>query len=409
MSKEAIGGTGIAEAKSNAAAGSQGAKKIRKALIVGGGVGGLTLGTALRQRGIDAEIIELKRQHSVLGVGIIQPGNVLRALRTIGVMEACLAAGFPANERRYHDTEGRLLVTAPGTRIAGEDTPAISSLPRGELHRILLDAATRAGAKVSMGTTLSRFTDTGNGIEAVLSDGNEVHCDLLVAADGIRSPLRKQLFADAPDTRYSGYGCWRVTLPRPADITFSGIYQGANGTKAGLIPLTQKTMYLYLVTTEPGNPWMVPAEQHRLLRERLHGYGGIIGEIRDGLDESSEIYYAALEEVVQPAPWYRGNTVLIGDAAHASLPHMAQGAAMAIEDALVLAELAATELTMPERLARFMARRHERCMYVQNTSHAMADSELDYTPEKVLQHQAFLTEHFPAMWKKNELRLAEAI
>lgn len=382
---------------------------IRNALIVGGGIGGLTLGTALAQRGIACEILEIKKQHSVLGVGIIQPGNVLRALRTIGVLEQCLAEGFPANERRYHDTHGRMLVASPATRIAGDDVPAISSLPRTALHRILLDAALRAGAKVSMGTTLAGFTDGGAGIKATLSDGRELTSDLLVAADGIRSPLRRQLFPDAPDTRYSGYGCWRVTLPRPDDITFSGIYQGANGTKAGLIPLTQKTMYLYLVTTEPGNPWMDPAEQHRLLRERLAGYGGIVGSIRDGLNPQSEVYYAALEEVVQPAPWYRGNALLIGDAAHASLPHMAQGAAMAIEDALVLAELAAQDLPAPERMNRFMSRRLDRCMYVQNTSHAMADSELNYTPEKVLQHQEYLREHFPAMWKKNEMRLMEAI
>ena len=382
---------------------------IGKVLIAGGGIGGLTLGIALGQRGIECEILEMKKQHSVLGVGIIQPGNVLRALRTLGVLDRCLAAGFPANERRYHDNEGRLLVASPAGRIAGPETPAISSLPRVALHRILLDAASRAGAKVSMGTTLAGFTDTGEAIEATLSDGLDIRCDLLVAADGIRSTLRNQIFPDAPNTRYSGYGCWRVTLPRADEINFSGIYQGANGTKAGLIPLTQKTMYLYLVTTEPGNPWMDPAQQHLLLRERLNGYGGIIGDIRDGLNPQSEVYYAALEEVVQPAPWYRGNAVMIGDAAHASMPHMAQGAAMAIEDALVLAELCALELPGTERLARFMARRLERCMYVQNTSHAMADSELDYTPEKVLQHQAFLSQHFPAIWDKNEKRLAEAI
>ena len=119
---------------------------IGKVLIAGGGIGGLTLGIALGQRGIECEILEMKKQHSVLGVGIIQPGNVLRALRTLGVLDRCLAAGFPANERRYHDNEGRLLVASPAGRIAGPETPAISSLPRVALHRSLLDAASRAGA-----------------------------------------------------------------------------------------------------------------------------------------------------------------------------------------------------------------------------------------------------------------------
>ena len=90
----------------------------------------------------------------------------LRALRTIGVLEACLAAGHPANERRYHDPEGRLLVVSPMTRIAGDDTPAVSSLPRVDLHRILLEAATRAGAKVHMETTLRDFVDQGSSVTA---------------------------------------------------------------------------------------------------------------------------------------------------------------------------------------------------------------------------------------------------
>ena len=143
--------------------------------------------------------------------------------------------------------------------------------------------------------------------------------------------------------------------------------------------------------------------------EALSGYGGIIGEVRDGLDDKSDIVYTALEEVALPPPWHRGRVQLIGDAAHASLPHMAQGAAMACEDAVVLAELCALDLPMEERLARFMSRRYERCQYVQKVSHAMADSQQDYTPETVAKVQAFLTREFPAMWEKNHARLAEPI
>ena len=154
-------------------------------------------------------------------------------------------------------------------------------------------------------------------------------------------------------------------------------------TKAGLIPLTRETMYMFLVTTEPENAHKPREQLAPLLRQALSGYGGIIGEVRDGLDDKSDIVYTALEEVALPPPWHRGRVQLIGDAAHASLPHMAQGAAMACEDAVVLAELCALDLAMEERLARFMSRRYERCQYVQKVSHAMADSQKDYTPETV--------------------------
>jgi 2-polyprenyl-6-methoxyphenol hydroxylase-like FAD-dependent oxidoreductase len=230
----------------------------------------------------------------------------------------------------------------------------------------------------------------------------------VVGADGIRSTLRHTLFGDI-EPRYSGYGCWRVTLPRPDEFRYLDTYQGWNGSKAGLVPLTRETMYMFLVTTEPYNERKPRERLHEILGAALEGYEGVIGAIRDGLTPDSDIVYAALEEVILPLPWHRGRQVLIGDAAHASLPHMAQGAAMAIEDAVVLAELAATEMAMEERLARFTARRHPRCKYVQDTSHAMADSQQDYTPDTVLKQQQFLAREFPRMWVRNEAVLAAPI
>jgi 2-polyprenyl-6-methoxyphenol hydroxylase-like FAD-dependent oxidoreductase len=389
--------------------GNAGMPALRNVLVAGGGIGGLALGAALASRGIATDVVEAKPAHSALGVGIIQPGNALRAMRALGVLEECLAAGFPVWERRYHDTGGRLLVAAPALCMAGPDAPAYSALPRPALHRILSGAAQRAGVHLRMATTVSFLQQTLNTVEVSFSDGREAAYDLVVGADGIRSSLRRQLFGAGYEPRAAGYGCWRLTLPRPDDVDFSGIYQGGNGTKAGLMPLTRESMYLYLVTPEPGNPWMAVEALPELLRERLQGYGGLIGDIREGLDDGSDIVYAALEDVLLPAPWHRDRVLLIGDAAHASLPHMAQGAAMAVEDALVLAELATADMSMEERLATFMRRRYDRCQYVQQTSHAMADSELDYTPAKVREHQEFLRINFPQMWHRNELKLAEPI
>ena len=119
--------------------------------------------------------------------------------------------------------------------------------------------------------------------------------------------------------------------------------------------------------------------------------------------------YTPLEEVALEAPWFRTRTLLIGDAAHASLPHMAQGAAMAVEDAVVLAELAAADLPMEERLAQFMARRYERCRYVQQTSRRTADDQQGSDPAQVEAHQKYMRENFPRLWTDSERRLAERI
>ena len=383
--------------------------KVQNVLVVGGGIGGLTLAAALAQRGVATEVVEIRSNDERLGVGLMQPANALRALRTIGVVERCLEVGFATDERRYFDSQGRLLVTHHALRAADPDLPYQNGLSRSALHDILKQAAFSAGANLQLGVTVEKLDQDGKAVDVVLTNGRRRSYDLVVGADGIRSALRAKLFGSEHKPRYSGYGCWRVSCRRPPEHTYHGTYQGLNGTKAGLVPLSADTMYLYLVTNEPGNPWMEAHRLHELLRERLAGYGGIIGEIRDGLSDPRAVVYSALEEVILDPPWFKGPVILIGDAAHASLPHMAQGAAMAVEDAVVLAELAQADFTMEERFARFMQRRLERCRFVQRTSRSMADAEQGSTPAQVLEHQEYLRQNFPTMWRNNELKLAEPI
>jgi 2-polyprenyl-6-methoxyphenol hydroxylase-like FAD-dependent oxidoreductase len=383
--------------------------KIRNTLIVGGGIGGLTLAVALQHRGIHAEVVEIREDDARLGVGLMQPANGLRALRAVGVEKACLEAGFPIDERRYFDWQGMELVRHQALRAADPDLPYQNGITRPALHDILKRAARESGARLERGVTIAEMTDREDGVEVKATNGEYGRYDLVVGADGIRSQLRGRLFGGEHKPRYSGYGCWRVSCTRPSALTYHGTYQGSNGTKAGLVPLSADTMYLYLVTNEPGNPWMEADRLHQALRERLHGYGGIIGEIRDGLDDPKAVVYSALEEVVLDPPWFLGRAILIGDAAHASLPHMAQGAAMAVEDAVVLAELADADVGMAERFAQFMRRRVERCRFVQQTSRGMADSEQGSTPAKVIEHQEYLRQNFPRMWTANEVTLAAPI
>ena len=127
---------------------------------------------------------------------------------------------------------------------------------------------------------------------------------------------------------------------------------------------------MFLVTNEPGNPWFEESAKLAALRERMEGYDGPVGAIRDGLKPGDYIAYSPAEQVELPAPWYRGRVVLIGDAAHAILPHMAQGAAMAMEDAVVLAELARSKSSVADMLEAFMQRRYERAASSSSAPHA---------------------------------------
>lgn len=345
--------------------------KIRKVLVVGGGIGGLTLGAALGQRGIACDIVELKPEHNVLGVGIIQPGNALRALKSIGVMEKCMAVGYPTDEYRYYDGDNNLLGKLQLLRIADPQRPAISSLPRPDLHRILTAAAESAGTRIRFGCSVTALTEHPGGVTATFTDRTSAEYDMVVGADGIRSKVRQLIFGNDVEPQFTGHGVWRFTTERPAELTYHAVYLGL-GLKAGLIPLTQDSMYLFLVTSEPGNPRKETSALYGELKGHLSSFGGLVRTASEGLREGDEIVYVPIEEVILPLPWSVGRICLIGDACHASGPHIAQGASMALEDAIVLAEMTAdADGPVPALLEKFAERRYPRCKFVQETSRAV--------------------------------------
>ena len=353
-------------------------KPVERVLIVGGGIGGLSLAVALGRRGIPADLIEIKPDHNVQGVGIIQPGNALRALNGIGLMRRCLAEGFQTDHYIMRDGAGGFIGRADLLRIAGPDVPAVNGLPRPALHRILTEAATDAGARIRLGMTIEALDTTSQGVDVVLTDGSHETYDLVVGADGIRSQIRTMVFGADATPQFTGHSVWRFTTDRLAEVDHQIMFYGI-GVKAGLMPVSQDQMYLLLVTNEPGNPWMPPDQLHRLLRERLAPLTApLVRTIHDQIDDPSKVIYGPIEEVVLPSPWHRNGVLLIGDAAHASGPHVSQGATMAVEDAVVLAELVAGGGSMAEVCARFMDRRYDRCRFVQDVSRQIGeDGNLD--------------------------------
>lgn len=343
-----------------------------KVLIVGGGIGGLSAAIALRQAGIAAEVVEIKQEWKVFGVGIIQPSNALRALGQIGVADQCLAAGFEFPGWKLYDNQCNELAAVPNPRAG--DYPPSNGIPRGSLHTILSEAALQHGTPVKLGATVQEIRNLPDRVRVTLSDGTSADYDLVVGADGIHSHVRRMIFGDLQPT-YTGQAVWRFTTDRPPDVTWGGLFYGKH-TKAGLVPLTADSMYLLLVTCEPDNPRMPHDQYPALLRQRLEEYGGIIAEISSRVCRPQDVYYNPLETVMLPAPWYRSRVLMIGDAAHASTPHIGQGGAMAIEDGIVLAEILATSKSVPQALEAFMARRFDRCKLVQEVSLQLGEWEM---------------------------------
>ena len=334
-------------------------------LVVGGGIAGLTVTTALRQSGFEVDVVELNPKWSVYGVGIIQQGNALRALNSIGLAEKCVAAGYPIDNVRVFTSQGHPLFEIPQPPIAGPHFPPAIGLARPRLHTILQDAVRSSGANIQLGLTISSLEETDKGIDVTFTDGTSRQYDLVIGADGLKSRIRNLVFGSEYNPVYMGQMCWRYNVPRFPEVKGLWMFFGEHA-KAGFCPLSPDMMYILLTeASAPDSPPAIPEDRLAdAFRDLLAEFGGPVAEIRDRyITDSSQVVYRPFETLLVPSPWYRGRVVLIGDAAHAMTAHIGQGAAMGIEDAIVLAEELATQATqapLSEALDHYMQRRYQR-------------------------------------------------
>jgi 2-polyprenyl-6-methoxyphenol hydroxylase-like FAD-dependent oxidoreductase len=364
---------------SNGAENEVKAMGVNRALVVGAGVGGLAAAAALARKGVAVDVVEIKPDARVLGIGINQPGNALRALDALGVLDEVLANAFAFSGNDYRDWRDNRIVYVPSA-LGDDRVPANAALTRTALSGILRAAAERAGAEVRYGTTVEDLTEGPEDVAVTFTDGRTGRYDLIAAFDGIRSPMRRRLFGTGFEPAFTGHAVWRLQLPRPASVTDLVLYQG-DRAKAGLIPLSEELMYLLLVTPEPGNPHHDPADFGRCLVDRLAGFGGPLAEIRDAIDRPEGIVYSPLVETRVPVPWHRGRVIVLGDAVHAAVPHLTQGAGMAMEDAVVLADEVTVDRPLDESLTAVAALRGERVQLVIDVSRAILDSEMRITAD----------------------------
>jgi 2-polyprenyl-6-methoxyphenol hydroxylase-like FAD-dependent oxidoreductase len=338
---------------------------VRRVLIVGGGIGGLCAAIALRRVGVEVEVVERNPRWDTYGVGIIQPPNAIRALAMLGLAEECVAAGYPMQGSRSHDRLGAVISDIDFERPAGMALPVMNGLARPQLHRILSAATLRSGASVRTGTTFTTIEQDPDAVEVAFTDSSRGRYDLVIGADGIHSQVRAEVFGPKPAPELSGQIVWRYNLPRYPGLTRLWMFDGSRG-RAGFVPLAQELMYVLLVEKPPEDePARPPAEQlAEVFRERLAEFGGPVAAVREEITDPAGVVLRAIETIFLPSPWYRGRVLLIGDAAHATSPHVGQGAAQAIEDAVVLADELAGGKPLAQALEGFMSRRYERCRIV---------------------------------------------
>jgi 2-polyprenyl-6-methoxyphenol hydroxylase-like FAD-dependent oxidoreductase len=346
---------------------------IKKVLIVGGGLGGLALGIALKKAGIDAEIVELSKEYNVYGVGIIQQANALRALDALGVADEAMRRGSPYGKVKMCTPTGHQVGEA-GTPPMGR-FPSHNGISRKILHDVLYEAAVENGVVFRMGLTVSEIENEGTRVGVKFTDGTEESYQLVVGADGVNSRVRNLIFGEQKP-KYIGSSVWRYSFKRPADLETGYMFFGRK-TKVGLIPMTADTIYMFVVSAEGEDNPFIPEEE---LVPRLKAYVSeypvkMVNHLVDQITDSKDVIYRPLETLVMPAPWYKNRVVILGDAAHATIPQMGSGAALAIEDAVVLAEELQKDQSVEDVLENYMKRRYDRCKMVCDASEKLAEWE----------------------------------
>ncbi|MDB5438683.1 MAG: 2-polyprenyl-6-methoxyphenol hydroxylase, partial [Caulobacteraceae bacterium] len=236
-----------------------------------------------------------------------------------------------------------------------------------------------AGAVVRLGVTAEALNDDGQGVDVTFSDGGKGRYDIVIGADGLYSRTRSQIFPDAPMPEFTGQSVWRYNFPRPAEVTGLSVYDGPIGV--GLVPLSEALMYMYVTTPEPGNPKYSKGDLAQSMRSKIAGIPSpAIQALAAQITDNDEVVYKPLEWLFLTGAWHKGRVVLLGDAVHATTPHLGQGAGMAIEDSIVLAEELAKAATPEEAFERYRERRFERCRYIVEASKAICDGQLGKGP-----------------------------
>lgn len=346
--------------------------------VVGGGLAGLTAAIALAQRGHRVNLYESTRQWKEVGAGITLAPNAMRGLDHLGVGEAVAHAGTePRQQTISHWQDGRVLLSLDRSGIRKRYNAAYVYIHRADLHRILVAAAEQAGVALHLAHRLVSVDVHASGASMVFDNMHVAKADLVVAADGLHSQVRKLFRTEPP--YFTGHVAYRALAPATADIQplidQPGIHIGP-GRMAVRYPLRGGSLLnLVFFARQEGwtdDGWSIPAAADEL---------SVLFD--DWCEDVRALIRAAAPDTLfkwainahHPLPgWSLGDrVVLVGDAAHAMTPFLGQGAAAGIEDAVILARALDLACAPGEALAHYEVARIERTRFIQAESNANAD------------------------------------
>jgi 2-polyprenyl-6-methoxyphenol hydroxylase-like FAD-dependent oxidoreductase len=350
-------------------------QSIQKVLVIGGGFSGMSAAILLQRQGLQVTVLELDKNWRTDGAGITVSGPSLRAIEKIGLLD----------EFKQHGaiTVGVDMFTADGTFIKQISTPAVfdstvvggGGIMRPVLAKILGEQTKQAGVNVILGHTFTEIKESADNVRVTMTNGMTEEYDVVVAADGLFSKVRTTVFPSSPEPKYTGQGVWRAVVPR-FGLERASLFFGPSG-KMGFTPVSADEMYVNYTELRPNKERIAKEDELAYLLNLLRLFTAPIAEkVKASLNENSQILYRPLEGMIMPRPWYNGRVLLIGDAVHATTPHLASGAGMGHEDAVVLSEEIAAGGAVKDIFERFQNRRWERCRMIVANSLRLGEIEM---------------------------------
>lgn len=338
-----------------------------KFIVIGGGICGLTTAIALIRSGHEVGVFEAASELREAGAGVVLGANAMRALHALGIHDAVKAAGSEISNMSVCEANGAPISemdTLKFTQISGFHNTAVH---RADLQRILLEHLPEG--TVQLGSPFERFEQDGEQVTACFTGSATATADGLLAADGIRSRARLQVFPQS-HPRFAGYTCWRgivqaSALRLPAGRSFE-FWGGVN--RFGYVPLAAGQVYWYACTSSsiPNNPafrnWRIADLQRQFV-----GFSSPVPELLAQTSDERLLWNDILD-VIPVVSFAHGRVLLLGDAAHATTPNLGQGAGQAVEDAAMLSQCLRKTGDLAHSFLEFDQQRRPRTTKIVNMS-----------------------------------------